>query len=616
MREGRRLGALAAMVLSLLVASLMAAAPAVAGGVGDFADNQPLVVDLDTAPPSVNVLVVNSAKSGTPAVSFTLRVTGTAARYLRIGTATERVAPGLHTFTLTVLGNALPCTGTLVLSADDGSLARQPVQLVGALPSGPASTPPLVPGSFDSLSVPATSRIPSFFRPMPSALAWGSVFWAVLVATLFFGGMYRAVRTGSRLLATAYGALVMLGAVISLVLLSGWVGSLIDGAHDHVAVSTKAWQVQPAPQGRITTTLAGSTGDIAEASVNHATLRITGLGGAGTYTGTVHTNPTGTGGDIKVTATVRDWWLYAFLAVSGGVLLGYLVSWFYAVGRPAAQLRVKIAELRRRILGQESTWRTDAGAHPWATAYQLDNYATPLLDAANASPDVAAASAQVDALDKLATQFDALRWRARALAVEREQLCTLFEQPLHDPDTRATPAWLVPVLAPLDLANQDPATTDVVTNRAKVVEAAEPISANVRALADRLTNLAQRIVDLPGQRAAERAQLHADWITAATALLRAGDADAVKAVAGTLDTLAAKLLPLERSGGVRGVPEGGGVYAEEHGALEFEPEQRSAELQELAEFARDAPTTIQQLNAAPPAVPPRRRTPTIPSGSP
>jgi putative PEP-CTERM system histidine kinase len=90
------------------------------------------------------------------------------------------VKPGKATFTLRLTGRPVASKGTLVLTGSDGTLARQPVTLVGLLPSRDATG--IVPGSVDSLSVPATSWVPSLFRPLPSAKTWG---WALLVVLGF-----------------------------------------------------------------------------------------------------------------------------------------------------------------------------------------------------------------------------------------------------------------------------------------------------------------------------------------------------------------------------------------------------------------------------------------------
>ena len=129
------------LMLLTVAGILLLGAPAVhADPAVTFADDQPLVVDLTSCPCSLDVLVVNSATHGGP-VSVTLTVAGLA-EYLKASstpTAVQRGGP--KPIKVRVTTGAVASTGTLILTAGDGSLDREPVHLVGELPPAPARLP-------------------------------------------------------------------------------------------------------------------------------------------------------------------------------------------------------------------------------------------------------------------------------------------------------------------------------------------------------------------------------------------------------------------------------------------------------------------------------------------
>ena len=115
--------------------------------------------------------------------------------------------------------DAVASTGTLILTASDGSLDREPIHLVGARP--PAAGPPgtLIPGTFDALLVHATCFVPSFLRPLPSTEKWGACGFLSLALAIILSFAYRAARDRKSVSCTILIGIGLIGAVLgSLVL--------------------------------------------------------------------------------------------------------------------------------------------------------------------------------------------------------------------------------------------------------------------------------------------------------------------------------------------------------------------------------------------------------------
>jgi len=545
-----------------LVALIFGPGAASAAPVVSFADNQPVVVDLSTAPTTVDVVVVNSTPApATGTITVTVTVRGHAQPYLTVRQPSLPIGPGQHSFTLDVSPNAVASTGTLVLTGDDGSLDREQVTLVGALPASASHGGALTPGSFDAFTAEATSFVPSYFRPLPSALGWGLWLLGAAFASYLAFRSYLASRATNRVKAGLAGLAAVVGVICVVVLLGGWVGSLINGGREHRPVASSKYTLNPPAGGVVRGTLAGSNGDPADIVADHARLTLSGLSSAGTYTGTVQTQPRSAGGGVKVSVTVRDWWLYAALAIGVGVLLGYLLTSFGVRRRPMTKLTVDLATLKQTIAQRESAWQQAAAGQPWQASYSFLAAATTWLDAATAQAgsDAAAAAKAVAAVGALATELDGVRWRVDQLGRDMQSLHEMLTDVVGTEAADATPGWLASLFLPLDLAHQDPATTDLVTNRKKAVDVAEAFGATIPTVVAKLTVLGERILAIGDEHADKRQDFHDDYVTAARQLLAASDDKALAAVSTAIDaqsTAADKLAEASKKD-VTGAPFGG-----------------------------------------------------------
>ena len=515
----------------LLGAPAAHANPAVA-----FADDQPLIVDLTGSPDSATVLVVNSSTSGAT-VDVTLSFAGPAARYLsRVGDQPMRVPPGPASITMKVSVDAIASVGTLILTADDGSVDREPVHLVGASPAARESPGTLVPGTFDALIVHATSFVPSFFRPLPSAKTWG--WWGVGMLGGFALSFvfHRAFRDTLPAFVTATIAVVVIGAAIaSLVFVGGWAASFINDKHGD-AVAARTWTVTPPAPGRIGADLVGDNGRIGSLVVDGGTLTISDVPSAGNYSGTVDTQPASDTGAVKATVTVRDWWLYAFAAVLIGVLLGFVISRFY-VRRPTEQFKADAADAAATIAHHESDWRAKSVTRNWGDAYAFADFAQSTVTKirSSASSDLAGATDALATLNDLDDAMEGLRAQVALLGDQREALCARYAKLVTNEPALIGSGWLAPLDQVLSLTGRTlKQAQDVVDERLKLVPGIQAAASRAVQLAARLDAQVPRLAKLSGK---AQDSLHLTWVALVEAVLTAADEGALNPFADQIDTL-------------------------------------------------------------------------------
>jgi hypothetical protein len=565
-RGAPRCGARLVVGLGVFIACAVGgAAPAAAAGTAVFGDEQPLLIDLGESHSS-EVLIVNSAPSD--AVRVTLQVTGPAAQYVDVPEAME-MPPGGTPVTVTVHDDAVPSEGTLVLIGADGSLDRKAVQLVGTpLDDAAPAREALVTGTFDKLSVSATSFVPSFFRPLPSAVAWWPVAILVGGVTVVLVVVYTRIRQENGLGATAASIGAVVGAVATVVLLGGAIAATIDGFRD-APVESQTWSVFPPAASSVEADLAGNNGLSGVLAVDRDELAVSDLPGAGSYAGTVDTLPEQAAGDVTVIVDVRDWWVYAAIAVGLGVLVGTMLGAFY-LRRPAAEFDVAVADLRRRIAYQESEWQRVTVGRPWGEPYRGVPFLLDRVDAVKKPglSGVADATAKLDAVEALLENLDSLRDQVQTLFDDRDRLVRSFSSIAKPPDTQG---WL----APLAMSSPLVGTTDQATAAVKDRTTA---AANARVTADVVVPVAEELRGLFGRLGgiasdAERWRLDELVASHVVLLLEAADKAAVTAVSDALPDIrnaidaAEEQVPTDEGpevaadqfGGVPAGPGGGGL---------------------------------------------------------
>jgi len=495
-----------------------------------------LIVDLTTSVPFVPVLVVNSSTHKGP-VQVTLSFAGPAAQYLSWADRHPTpLPPGIKGLRVKISPDAIASTGTLILTASDGSVDREPIHLVGARP--PAAGPPgtLIPGTFDVLLVHATSFVPSFFRPLPSTEKWGAFGFLSLVLAITLSFAYRAARDRKSVSCTILIGIGLIGAVLgSLVFLGGWAAALIHG-NVHQAVAVKTWSVAPPAPGRIDADLIGDNGQIGGMVVTGSTLTISDVPSAGIYTGVVVTQPVTGTGVIKATLIVRDWWVYAFATVLLGVVLGLVISRFYQQ-RPTRQLEADAADMSAMIVRHESDWCARSVRQAWGEPYTFAGFAQTAASRilSSAASDSTAAAAALATFSDLDMAMEALRDQVAILGEQHGKLCARFAMVVADSSALSDPGWLAPLTEPLNLAGRTLTQAQtVIEDRRELIPGVQGAAkAGVRAAArlDEQAACIDRVAD------EQKAHLYSLWVNLIQSVLAARDKDAIEALGGQIDAL-------------------------------------------------------------------------------
>lgn len=437
--------------------------------------------------------------------------------------------------TLLVKPDALASTGTLILRGDDGSLDREPFHLVGAFAPASISSGVLIPGTFDTLTIRATSIAPSFFRPPPSEFSW---LWAALA--LIVGADMWILYLGSRTSASGFwtslvGAFAVAAGIAVLLLVSGGVSAAIhDIRPDPVRVPARTISA-PAP-GVIDADLAGDNGQVGLLTVNGRTLSIAKITYAGTYSGTINTQPAGENGTIKATVVVRDWWLYAFVAVFIGVILGAGISRFYKT-RPIRQIQANAAMAIATIARHESDWSERSAGQAWGEPYMLAGFAQDVIDEvrSKAASDPTGAAGDLTSLSALDTALEGLRSEVAALAAQRAAMCTRYNTVIENHAAVSGPGWLAPLESPLGLTGQG------LNDAQNLVKERAKLTGDIRSAANLAGELGAQLdaiaPDIAARTGPERDSLKGEWVRLIEAVLNAGDKAALQPVESQIASL-------------------------------------------------------------------------------
>jgi hypothetical protein len=247
------------------------------------------------------------------------------------------------------------------------------------------------------------------------------------VALLFALGAWLPGRWSARNLMVALTGAIAAGAFLAAGLLDAY-GGRLPGTPNASLVATKpqpvAGDVVPGRVGLVR----NDSGDLAEMRVDSGELDVENLRRAGAYTGTVDLNGDKDGGSAKATVNVRDWWLWAALAIAGGVALGYVVRRYFQVQRPRAQTRARLDSLWREVLRKDSASQSVPGIRRARRLRMLARARARARDvAAKLDGDqLEAANAALDDFEKYAEEFDGVRLLARELDRLHERLRRAF----------------------------------------------------------------------------------------------------------------------------------------------------------------------------------------------
>jgi hypothetical protein len=541
LRVRRRASGLAVLTLLGLTGILLLTAPAAHADTSvTFADNQPLAIDLAQLPTQITIKVVNASAKGTPPVMVKLALAGPPAACLRFSSMFPiPVGSGLKDITVKLKESCplLPGTGTLVLSGDDGSVDRETVNLVGVPEPASASPSPILPGTFDTLTVRATAFSPSFFRPRPTArLRWGLLTGGAIIVAGCLCRRYWRSRDKMKPVVTELVAVGAIGAILAVLVLGGGFTAAMLEPGGQKQVSIPPLTISPAVAGAVAADLVGDNGQIGLLVAEGSSLNIKNVKYAGTYSGTINTQPTGPTGTIKTTLTVRDWWLYAFAAVVIGVLIGLVTSLFYRA-RPSRQVEVDTAVAAADITRHDSDWSAQSAGQAWSEPYLLTDFAQPALGkiAEKAKSDPAGAKSDLAKLTALDDAMEGLRPKVSALGTQRAAMRQLYKRDVPAASLDA-PGWLAPAEKSLSLPGQslDDAKASL-TRRSADIDGAITAADLAADLGQKLDKLAPEIKQVTDS--AARDSLRGTWMTLVQNILAAQDSVALQRAKDGIDAL-------------------------------------------------------------------------------
>jgi hypothetical protein len=243
-------------------------------------------------------------------------------------------------------------TGTLLAFGGSGGLARRELTITYPTTSGRTET-----AGENSLSperpIDITLRAVNYLPSLLSDLRALGIFLTVALITtalLFKDRLNTLGERLPRLVGMQNGGPFKL--LVALSVLSGVLtlyGLLEDGSWDspsfHAISSQPIDLAPPVPDGN-RGTVSSEGGSIAQLIASEGKLRPENLRGAEKYVGKYNL-----GGDTEktgaaATVAIRDYWIYAVIAITLGLLVGFVLHRWFQEQRPKAKLRTRLERLR------------------------------------------------------------------------------------------------------------------------------------------------------------------------------------------------------------------------------------------------------------------------------
>lgn len=244
---------------------------------------------------------------------------------------------------------------------------------------------------------------------LPSLISFG---WSALVLSLIGIGLALAFWRGY--LAKKAAHIAGLIVVIAIALILGAI------AEHNLSSNWSLIKIRSVPLtiGKgINAGVISSEGLVGRIVADGTQLSVTGLSRAGTYDGQLKLGPDKDARTVKVSAKISDWWPYALLAIICGVYLGYRVTQYFNQQRGEDALRLRSAQLLKKIVDDEVRFQSEHKGLPFA-AYNILHLAEDWLQLVArdvAQHDVASGGARLDRLATYADLFARFRERLKRL---------------------------------------------------------------------------------------------------------------------------------------------------------------------------------------------------------
>jgi hypothetical protein len=314
--------------------------------------------------------------------------------------------------------------GYLVAVEQGKAFARREIKSRTAAAPTPAPkiVEPSVPlDSFQSINLPGINFLPSF----TSRLSPSSPLLLLVLLISFAIWVLKSSGIKSASGKTVVGTLV---AALTVTLLGALVGSSgLDGKTLSAVIVPPLSLTSAQP---LTSGLIGADGSLGKLQADGFQLKATGLARAGAYEGVLKVPQATLPAEVKVVTNVSDWWPYAFLFITLGVLLGYHLTRYFKQQRGEDEQRVRAAQLWLRVSDQESNFQIGHGGQPYA-GYSIAFAAKDWLAAAErsiAAHAADAAKASLDRLDVYVDLFSKFRGQLLTLNTLQESVWELIER--------------------------------------------------------------------------------------------------------------------------------------------------------------------------------------------
>jgi len=185
----------------------------------------------------------------------------------------------------------------------------------------------------------------------------------------------------------------------------------------HIVMSPLALTAQSGIMGGVS----GSDGSSGKLESDGKQLTVKGLSHAGTYTGIARLPARSKDPDVKVTVNVSDWWPYALIAITLGVLLGYKMTRYFKQQRDEDVQRLRGAQLWHKVVSDENLFSAEHGGLPFAR-YQIVDITKDWLGLVEQSLDAGQAADAKTHLDHLETYINLFaQFRVRLVALYETQ---------------------------------------------------------------------------------------------------------------------------------------------------------------------------------------------------
>jgi len=274
--------------------------------------------------------------------------------------------------------------------------------------------------SFETVNLPGINFFPSF-TTRHSSTSTLIVLILIFLSVIWLWKCVSGRSSTSRQLAAG---VVLAGLVILLALMLNF-GWWQKNLPSRVIVPPVSITSKPPKSGVIS-----DDGSLGKLESDGAQLKASGIPRAGAYKGALKVPGSNPEKEVKVVTNVSDWWPYALLMITLGVLLGYYLTRYFNQQRGEDQQRVRAARTWLRVSEDESGFQLSYGGQPFAgysIALMVKVWLSKIEGLLTAH-DTNGAKTSLDRLEAYVNLFVQFRGQLLALKSVRERVLAAIEQ--------------------------------------------------------------------------------------------------------------------------------------------------------------------------------------------